>query len=291
MSQVAAVDQYGPGGRTGEHQLYTEFGPPQLMPRAHWHGQVEINFLSDGFMTYLVNGRLVRLPAQHIGAFWATAPHQVVEVEGDGDIVVVYLPLLDFLQLPLPNDYRETIMRGGFLVGRSRDPIDTIAFPRWHAELAKNDERLATVVKDEIFIRLRRMALLPYDLLIDRRPAAARGQLFNEASLEHVRRMAEFIATEFQGPLCVQHIAQAAGLNENYAMGLFRKVIGVTVGEYLARQRLGHAQALLVSSSANVTDIALDSGFGSVSRFYAVFNEALGKTPRQFRREFAVPAN
>ena len=70
-----------------------------------------------------------------------------------------------------------------------------------------------------------------------------------------------------------------------------RFVIGVTVGEYLARQRLGHAQALLVSSSANVTDIALDSGFGSVSRFYAVFNEALGKTPRQFRREFAVPAN
>ncbi len=291
MPELHAVDQYGPIERVGEHRLYTEFGPPQLMPRAHWHSQVEINFLSEGFMTYLVNGRLVRLPAGHIGVFWATAPHQVVEVEGEGRIVVVYLPLLDFLQLPLPNDYRETIMRGGFLIGQRSDPVDPLAFPRWHVELMQDDERLAGVVKEEILIRLQRMAVLPYDLLIDRRPAAARGQLFNEAGIEHVRRMAEYIATAFRNPLRVQDVAAAAGLNENYAMGLFRKVIGVTVGEYLAQQRLGHAQALLVSSDGKVTDIALDSGFGSVSRFYAVFTKTLGKTPRQFRREFAAKPN
>ena len=290
---LATVDlQYGPGGRAGEHLIYSEFYPrPELMPRAHWHSQVEVNFLSQGAMTYLINGRLVRLPAAHIGAFWATTPHQVVEVEGEGEIVVVYLPLLDFLQLPLPDDYRETMMRGGFLIGHDPDPIDRIAFFRWHTELAKNDERLSALVKSEILNRLRRMALLPYDLLIDRRPSDSRGQLFNEASLEHVRRMAEFIATAFQNPLRVNDVAAAASLNENYAMGLFRKVIGVTVGEYLARQRLGHAQAMLVSSDAKVTDVALDSGFGSVSRFYAVFTQTLGKTPREFRREFAVPSD
>lgn len=288
MAEIMEVDQLLSAGRAGEHHLYTEFGPPLMMPRAHWHSQVEINYLSAGFMTYLLNGRLVRLPANHIGVFWATAPHQVVEVEGDGEIVVVYLPLLDFLQLPLPNDFRQTIMRGGFLIGHEIDPVDEITFPRWHADLTEGDERLSAVVKGEIRNRLRRMALLPYDLLIDRRPAAARDQLFNTASLEKVQRMAEFIATTFQGPIRVQEIADAAGLNANYAMGLFRKVIGVTVGEYLARQRLGHAQALLVSSNASVTDIALASGFGSVSRFYAVFNDALGKTPRQFRREFSV---
>ena len=288
MTETVQIEQFGGDSRTGEHALFTECGPPQMMPRAHWHSQVEINFLSDGFMTYLLNGRLVRLSAGHIGVFWATAPHQVVEIEGDGEIVVVYLPLLDFLQLPLPGDFRQTIMRGGFLVGADVDPADAINFPRWHGDLAAGDERLSAVVKGEIRNRLRRMALLPYDLLIDRRPTTARDQLFNSASLEKVQRMAEYIATTFQGPLRVQEIADAAGLNANYAMGLFRKVIGVTVGEYLARQRLGHAQALLVSSNASVTDIALESGFGSVSRFYAVFNEALGKTPRQFRREFSV---
>ncbi len=276
--------------RAGEHQVYSEFGPPVMMPSAHWHSQVEINFLSSGSMTYLINGRLIRLPAGHIGVFWATAPHQVVDADNSGEIVVIYLPLLEFLQLPLPGDYREAIMRGGFLIGQLADPVDAVIFPRWHAELLGDDERLTTVAKSEILTRLQRMAAQQYSSLIDRRPDAAHAQLFSTASLERVRLMAEFIATQFQQPLRVREITQAAGLNETYAMGLFRKVIGVTVGEYLMRQRLGHAQALLVSTDSSVTDIALDSGFGSVSRFYAVFNQALNKTPRQYRREFSVAA-
>ncbi len=282
------LDIFDPSQRAGEHRIYSEYGPPEIMPRAHWHSQVEINFLDSGHMTYLINGRLVRLPAGHIGVFWATTSHQVIESRGDGQIAVVYLPLLDFLQLPLPDAYRESIMRGGFLLGRAQDRADALLFPRWHAELASGDERLVTLVTDEILLRIRRMALLPYDLLIDRRASATHAQLFNEASLRHVQHMSDYIATEFQSPLRVEDVARAAGLNTNYANGLFRKVVGVTVGEYLARQRLGHAQALLVSSDRNVTDIALDSGFGSVSRFYAVFTRSLGKTPRQFRREFAV---
>ena len=286
---TTGVEQFNPTVRAGEHRLYSEYGPPQLMPRAHWHSQVEINYLDQGHMTYLINGRLVRLPAGHIGVFWATTPHQVIQGEDSGRITVIYLPLLEFLRLPLPDEYREAIMRGGFVLGRDVDNTDSLVFPRWHEELGSSDERLKTIVTEEILIRIRRMALLPYDLLIDRRATAtAHAQLFNEASLRHVQRMSEFIATEFQSPLRVDDVARAAGLNANYANGLFRKVIGVTVGEYLARQRLGHAQALLVSSDRTVTGIALDSGFGSVSRFYAVFTNTLGKTPRQFRREFAV---
>ena len=74
-------------------------------------------------------------------------------------------------------------------------------------------------------------------------------------------------------------------------MNLFRKVIGVTIGEYLTRRRLSHAHAMLVSTDAKVATVAFDSGFGSVSRFYAVFGDSLGKTPSQYRAEFSVRRN
>ena len=244
-------------------------------------------------MTYLINGRLVRLPAWHLGVFWAATPHQVIDAtaEGraEGRIVVVYLPLLDFLRLPLPDDFRQSIMAGSFLVTGRPDRLDREAFERWQRDLALQDQRYHSLVLEEVLVRLKRMALEPFDLLLDRRPAPARGQLFNQASLEHVSRMAEYISTQFSRPLQVRDIAQVAGLNPNYAMNLFRKVIGVTIGEYLTRRRLSHAQAMLVSTDAKVATVALDSGFGSVSRFYAVFSDSLGTTPRQYRATFAVP--
>lgn len=286
--RVDETDRYV-RARASEHRIYTELGPPEIMARAHWHSRIELNLLAQGEMTYLINGRLVRLPEQHVGVFWAATPHQVIDATPRGRIAVVYLPLLDFLRLSLPEDFRRFIMRGSFLISGQPDRIDGAMFERWHRNLAGSDPHYRGLVLEEVLLRLKRMALEPYDLLLDRRPVVPQGLLLNQASLEHVSRMAEYIATEFVRPMKVSEIAAVAGLNPNYAMNVFRKVIGVTIGEYLTRRRLSHAQAMLLDTDAKVATVALDSGFGSVSRFYAVFNQSLGKTPSQYRAEFAVP--
>ena len=196
MDEAGRVDEIDrlTGSRTSEHSIYSESGPPEIMARAHWHSQIELNLLSAGEMTYLINGRLVRLPERHVGVFWAATPHQVIDATGDASIVVIYLPLLDFLRLPLPDDFRRSIMAGSFLVGwqpdRADGRVDGDVFERWHCNLAEGDPRYRSLVLEEVLVRLKRMALEPYDLLLDRRPAAVRGQLFNQASLEHVSRMA-----------------------------------------------------------------------------------------------------
>jgi len=272
--------------RAREHILTSEAGPPVVMDTAHWHSQVEINHLTGCEMTYLINGRLVRLEAGHIGAFWGATPHQVVDVRGHGEIVVLYVPLREFLRLALPDAFRHTVMRGGFLVSRTSAEVDAAQFPRWHAELERDDETLRRMVLQEVCLRLQRMAIEPFEALLEQRAAGGRGPHVNHASLERVQRMTEFIATEFQRPIRVTDIARAAALQPTYAMALFRRVLGVTIGAYLTHQRLSHAQALLTGSDAGVLEVALDSGFGSASQFYAVFRRSLGKTPSQFRQEF-----
>lgn len=53
--------------------------------------------------------------------------------------------------------------------------------------------------------------------------------------------------------------------------------------DYWNQLRVSHAQRLLSITDMKVIDIALDSGFGSASRFYTVFKQWVGQSPRQYR--------
>jgi transcriptional regulator GlxA family with amidase domain len=66
-------------------------------------------------------------------------------------------------------------------------------------------------------------------------------------------------------------------------MRLFRQVSGMTILEYLAQQRVGHAQRLLATTDLKIIDVAMESGFGSVCRFYKIFRKHCGATPRRYR--------
>ncbi len=100
-----------------------------------------------------------------------------------------------------------------------------------------------------------------------------------------IERMERFILQHYIEPLEVPAIARAAGLHPNYASALFRQGRGMPLVEALARRRVNHAQALLAATDATVLDVALSSGFQSLSRFYAAFKRFCGRSPAQFRAD------
>ena len=70
-------------------------------------------------------------------------------------------------------------------------------------------------------------------------------------------------------------------------MTLFKRAFGTTVIDYLTRHLISHAQRLLATTGDKVLSIALDSGFGSISRFNAAFKQACGCSPREYRARHA----
>ena len=79
-------------------------------------------------------------------------------------------------------------------------------------------------------------------------------------------------------------IAAAADIHPKYAMSVFRKSTGMTLNEYVNLLRLSYAQALLMKDDANVLQVAMDSGFGSLSAFNDAFRKIAGMSPSDFRR-------
>ena len=112
------------------------------------------------------------------------------------------------------------------------------------------------------------------------RPAAA-GE---SATLATVEAMAAFMTRRFRDDLSVADVADHVSLHPNYAMRLFRRHMGMTLIDYLTRQRVAEAQRRLLISDGPVLNIAFDCGFGSASRFHDAFRRTTGTTPGAFRR-------
>ncbi len=94
-----------------------------------------------------------------------------------------------------------------------------------------------------------------------------------------------FVNRVLQGELITsQSIAEAMGVQANYAMNLFRKTFGTTMTGFIIQHRISHAQRLLVTTDEAILNIALYAGFQSLSRFNEAFKAACGCAPREFRK-------
>lgn len=255
----------------------------EVMPEPHIHSEIEVNFLLEGRMTYLFSGEIQTLAAGELGLFWGTVPHRVIAIDDPTSFVCLYLPIETFFALPTSPGFKQAIMRGRLLRATCVEGPDASLFLRWHRDITSGDPRRAELVRDELASRLRRVDVEGWvDLSAHggREPSAPRARQMAKA-----QRMARYVAENLGTPLRVAEIAAAVALHPNYAMSLFKETLGITVGQYITRQRLSHAQAMLLSTDHDVTRIAFDSGFGSLSRFYEAFKERFGCPPLDYRRQ------
>jgi AraC family transcriptional activator FtrA len=67
----------------------------------------------------------------------------------------------------------------------------------------------------------------------------------------------------------------------------FEQTTGESVGEWLLRERLGHARTLLEGrADTTLDDIAAASGFGTLATLRHHFRKRLGTSPSAYRRIF-----
>ena len=64
---------------------------------------------------------------------------------------------------------------------------------------------------------------------------------------------------------------------------MFRKNTGMAPAQYLQQLRIHMSMYLLRNTNAPIKNIAVDSGFKTPEYFCAVFQEATGMTPKEYR--------
>lgn len=249
------------------------------MDASHHHNDVELNYVAEGAVTYVFAGRIVRVAAGETLAFWATAPHRMTERAAGTQMHWVTMPLAWALHNPGLSHFGRAMLEGRTLLFPAGMSAAT-DLVRWETDLACGGERRAIALL-ELEAHLRR-------LMLGRRsePAASSRRPTNKAL-----RMARFLAARFTDAVSVDDVARHVNLHPNYAMAVFKEAFGVGIVEYVTQHRVAHAQQLLAATDHSVLDIAMQSGFGSASRFYEAFRQVSGMTPLAYRRELSAYSN
>lgn len=99
-----------------------------------------------------------------------------------------------------------------------------------------------------------------------------------------IRRTMEYLDLHFPEPVDLGGLSDLAGLTPSSYCRAFKRVTGVTPGEYLTRLRIDKARELLRRTNAPLKDIAQSVGFADELYFSRVFKKKLGLSPRGYRR-------
>jgi AraC family transcriptional regulator len=83
--------------------------------------------------------------------------------------------------------------------------------------------------------------------------------------------------------LSLADLSAAAGLSPFQMVRIFKRVTGVTPYRFLLHTRIRNAIEMLRDTSAPITSIAYDAGFGDLSNFINAFRREVGCSPRRYR--------
>ena len=86
--------------------------------------------------------------------------------------------------------------------------------------------------------------------------------------------------------LNLDKIAKLAGFSKYHFTRLFKQITTTTFYKYLNLKRIEHAQKLLANPGISVTEVALNSGFSSLSAFIRMFKLINHCTPTEYRNMF-----
>ena len=255
------------------------------MRAAHRHNDLEINFLLQGSMRYLIGGAFVTIPQHHFCVIWGAMPHQSIVTDDSRKMLLATLPLAQVMLWNLPGEFLRQLLGRGVAIDPQIYQGDLHLLQQWQEDLGTKKPERRQLVLDEIAARLRRMAINVMET--DARDLPALPDAPSGEALHFAGKMAELISQKFHQSLSVDEIARHVNLHPGYAMALFRQQTGVTLNTYLTRQRVAHAQRLLAMTALPILEVAAESGFYSISRFYEAFKKESGCTPREFRKRLA----
>lgn len=270
----------------GEQFVFLEcHRPKEFSLPYHVHASVEVNYLDDCDMIYSFSGTEVELKRGRICVFWAAYPHRAVSVNENGLMTNAYISLSEFLRWQMPSDFVDQILGGAVLCSKIEMPSDRLLTEKWGQEIEKTSLDWQRQHSMEIQCRLNRLAIEGWETLLPANRTSSKKMIGGKAVMQF-DQMLRFITLNFSDRISIDDVARAGGISTNYALSLFRKILGSTIKEKITDIRIFHAKMLLTDTNQKIVTIAMDCGFGSLSAFYDTFQQKMGVSPAAFRKSY-----
>lgn len=133
-------------------------------------------------------------------------------------------------------------------------------------------------------ILLRFIVLLGRSLLAENRRHQPGQEPKRMKDINRFMNVCRFIREHCTENILVEDAAKEAGLSKYHFIRMFKQFTGVSFNSYLNQQRIHIAENLLIDPNLTITEVAMRSGFGSLSTFNRVFKQYKKCTPTEYKQ-------
>jgi len=100
-----------------------------------------------------------------------------------------------------------------------------------------------------------------------------------------VQQAVDYIESHFHLNITVEELAERASQSPDYFSRQFNVHTGERPLSYVQFKRIEHAQFLMIQSDLSFNEIALKTGFESLSYFSRIFKQRTGQTPSEYKKK------
>lgn len=274
-------------------QLTSRINPivPDMYPGSfplHWHQYVEIIALpTEAQPTTLprimINQTVYTLNPGDVVFVWAGELHEIVE---NREHLLTAMQFAGNLISELPEfiPYLNAF--------RSIHCVDKKTFPDLSHKLQQQLERMLLLKNSHRTFADIEMLICLYNIFIDfgsyietqHGPNLSTATGCSHQTLEKMNQACNYIIENCEQPLTLESVADQFGFSIYYFSRIFKLATSFNFTEYLTLQRIKRAQAQLADSDLNITEIAFQAGFKSISSFNRAFKQFKGCSPSEYRK-------
>ena len=98
-------------------------------------------------------------------------------------------------------------------------------------------------------------------------------------------RVKKILETQLEEPPSLKELGKIVGCSPYYLSRTFSKEAGMTIPQFLRQRRMEKAAELLRAGNLNVTEVALEVGYSSLSHFSQAFCQTMGCCPAMYPLE------
>ena len=256
--------------------------------RMHWHSYGEIILVGSGEPNiYKVNQNTYHLSEGDFVLAWPMEMHEILDADRETALVIQFSN--SFISSLLDLQRIVHFYRNLHVIERKKHPelsakLQTIAYNMKDIFLSESNNRELRCM----------MLLMEFILTLDEHRSEFTSELsvgtrnsFNDDVMQRMIMVTDYIKSNLTSEdLSQQAMADKAGISKDYFSRIFKNVTGMNYSKWLNTIRLEKAIELLLEKDMSLTQVAMLSGFHSISSFNRVFFEEKGMSPSEYRNLF-----
>jgi len=259
--------------------------------QAHWHSYGEIVLVGPGKTNvFMVNQKTYRLAEGDFLLIWPMEMHAIIDADRKESLIIQF-----------SNAFINTLFDLRRIMHSFRNLH--VLCVNSHTQLVTRLRAIADKMK-EVYLaagtdrELRCcMLLMEFMLTLDLHreefgPEIRNGDpySYSDTVMRRMIMVTDYIKNNLTADdLSQGAMAEMAGISKDYFSRIFRNVTGTNYSKWLNIIRLEKATELLADKQLSLTEIAMLSGFQSISSFNRVFRAEKGMSPGEYRTLLMPP--